>query len=394
MAFTSGPVSFQRFLIDGPMPTDVTDKYVKAVNDHAFGRLAVLPDDTQLGWIGPHHLFETEIEGERIACGPYVHLAVRVDRLKAPPNVVKAYVQVEQQTMLQAKGREFLNRSEKRQAREKALIRADQEARAGNFRRMNSYPLLIDAKHRSVFLGTLSTTVADKVMQLFYDTFGRGLEPADPERLAQRALDREKKARALESLVPFTLVTPPDPPADRDVFGETDLRFLGKEFLTWLWFQTEADDGPLRVSTGDEVTVLLDKTLRLKCDFGLTGVDVLTADNPTSLPEAKAALRIGKQPTRAGLILGTPQGEFRLTLDGQRLAVSGLVLPEDETAQDEPAILEQRFELVADAAHLLDALFEMFVLRRTARSWSGDLQAMSTWAVGKNRAKLPRAASA
>lgn len=395
MGFASGPVSFQRFLIDGSMPANVTERFVRAVNDHAFGRLAMLPDDTQLGWIGPNHLFETDIAAESIACGPYVHLAVRVDRLKAPPSVIRAYVQVEEQAMLQAKGREFLNRGEKRQARERALGRADQETRAGTFRRMNAYPLLIDAKHRTVFLGTLSATVADKVMQLFYDTFGRGLEPADPERLATRILDQQQRTRTLEGLAPFTLVKPPDGLADSaSVLSETDLCFLGKEFLTWLWCQTESDDGPLRVSAGDEVTVLLDRTLRLKCDFGVTGTDVITADNPTSLPEAKAALRIGKQPTRAGLILGSPHGEFRFTLDGPRLAVSGLVLPEDETSQNGRARQEQRFELIADAAHLLDALFELFVLRRTARGWSRDLQALSAWAAGRDRAKLRPAVSA
>ncbi|MCK4340498.1 MAG: hypothetical protein KAY37_02090 [Phycisphaerae bacterium] len=395
MAFASGPVSFLRFMIDGSLPTDITDKLVQAVNSRAFGKSGVQSDGTQSGWIGPRHLFETEIAAEHIACGPFVHLAVRIDRLKAPANVVKAYIRLEEETALQTGGREFLNRGEKRQAREAALIRADQETRAGGFRRMKAYPLLIDLEHQMVYLGNSGPSVADKVMQLFYDTFGRGLEPVDPERVAVRIMERARKTRALESLTPFTLVTPPEGYGEAAVgFAGTDLNFLGKEFLTWLWYRIDADEGPLKVRTGDEVTVMIDKIVRLKCDFGLTGTDVITADSPANLPEARAALRIGKQPTKMGLIVGAPAGEFRFTLDGMRLAVSGLTLPEDETEQDVRARLEQRFESITDVANLLDALFEMFLLSRTDRNWSRDLRSMSAWAAGQPEKTQLRAASA
>jgi hypothetical protein len=111
------------------------------------------------------------------------------------------------------------------------------------------------------------------------------------------------------------------------------------------------------------------------------------------LPEAKAAVRVGKQPTKLGLIVGAPVGEFRLTLEGNRLAVSGLTLPEDEEEQDARARLERRFELIGDAANLLDALFELFVLARTGREWNRELAAMSAWAAGK-AGKRPRVVSA
>ena len=123
MALVSGPVSFQRFLIAGEMPRDVDDKFIQRVNERAFGHMPPLPDDTQAGWIGPQHLFETDISAEAIACGSFVQLGLRIDRLKVPPSVVKAYVQLEQATAMEASGRDFLNRGEYRQAREAALAR-------------------------------------------------------------------------------------------------------------------------------------------------------------------------------------------------------------------------------------------------------------------------------
>jgi recombination associated protein RdgC len=395
MAFASGSVSLQRFSIDGQMPAEVDDTLVAALNAQAFGHAPPQSDDTQIGWIGPRHLFDTEITGDAIACGPFAHLAVRIDQLKPPANIVRAYVHLEEETALQDSGRAFLNRAEQRRARAAAQDRADKEARAGSFRRRSLCPMLIDLEHGDVYLGTLGATAADKVMQLFYDTFGRGLEPIDAERLASRILERARRARVLESLTPFTLVKPPDHAADlpANVPG-SDLNFLGKEFLTWLWYQTDRDDSALAVRGGDALTLMIDRTMRLKCDFGLTGSDVITADSPTLLPEARAALRVGKQLTRAGLVIGAPGGEFRFTLDGQRLAVSGLALPEEDGEPDARARLEQRFERISDVVHLIDALFELFLLERTGRTWDQTLRAMSEWATGKSRRRRLRVTSA
>jgi hypothetical protein len=85
---------------------------------------------------------------------------------------------------------------------------------------------------------------------------------------------------------------------------------------------------------------------------------------------------------KMGLTLGCPLGEFRLTLDGPRFTVSSLIVPEDESEEDIRVRFEQRFERVADTCDLLDALFELFLLRRTNRTWSADLHKMSEWATG------------
>lgn len=382
MGFASGPVSFQRFFIDGKLPHEVNDAFVAALNGQTFGRKPPAADDTQIGWTGPQHLFATELAAEQLMYGPFAYLAVRLDKLRPPASVVKAYTLLEEETALAASGREFLSKSERRQAREAARMRADQEARSGAFRRMSHTPTLIDLKQRVLYLGGGSASLGDKVLQLFYDTFGCTLTPADPEQLAGRIAQRSGLLRSLENVAPMTLVNPPDDQAaGGDFSGE--LSFLGKELLTWLWYQAEAQHAMLKIRQDDQVTVMLDKTLRLKCDFGLTGVTTIAADNPTSLPEAHAALRIGKQPTRVGLVVGTGVGEFRLTLDGPRLAVSGLVLPDPDAPRSPREVLEQRFEQIVDTATIVDALYELFLDRRLARDWERELHALANWAAGK-----------
>lgn len=386
MGFASGSVSYQRFHVTGKMPKDVDDAFVKALNERSFGRIPPATDQTQYGWIGPGHLFETEIAAERIAFGDYVHVALRIDKLKVPPAILKSYVRQEEEVALQVSGREFLSKFERKKAREAAILRAEQESRDGRFRRAGAVGVLIDLAAKHVYLGNTSTAVADRLMAVFSDTFGVVIEPETSGRLASRLTIAAKNGRALENLEPMQLVRPPDGHApDETDFVDRGQDFLGKEFLTWLWFRTDADDGPLRIAGGNDVTVMIDKSLRLKCDFGLTGSTMISADHPVELPEAKAALRIGKSPNRAGVVLGSGLGEFRLSLEAQRWTIGGLTLPEPPAEEtDVRTRLENRFEQIADVAGQLDALYDLFLSERIGAKWSTIERAMQKWAAGRN----------
>jgi len=395
VGLSSGSVSFRRYFISGAGPADVTDAFVTAVHDNAFGRYgSASTDGTEVGWITPRHLFDTDITAERIAVGRFVSLAMRIDRNAVPAAVLKSYIHVEEDVALQAGGREFLSKSERAQARETAQIRAEREAKNGAFRRIFAYPLLIDLDRQTVYFGNLGVGVNDKMMALFMDTFDCGLEPASADRLAYRLMQAAGGIEGVEHAKPSHLIRAPQGcEGAPDDFDTGDRGFLGKEFLTWLWFKVDSDDGALRVSTGDEIAVMIDRVLRLECDFAVTGTDVITADGPAALPEARAALTVGKQPTKMGLIFGGRAGEFSLVLDGRRMTVSSMVLPPDEDGADKDlhARRERRFEQIADAAELLDVLYELFLRRRTSGTWSRELGKMRAWVAGRKNA---RAASA
>lgn len=382
MGLAAGPVTFQRFFALAALPSAVDDRFMHKLERRSFEKAVTLPDDTQIGWIGPRHVFDTPIVAGHCAYGRFVWLGLRVDRLRVPANVLKGYIRMAEQAALDASGREMLTKFDKRKARETALAQADKERSAGDFRRPAAYPVLIDLEQSCVYLASTSAPLADKLMQLFRETFSVALEPADAARVATRRMLAAKNARALEHLTPFHLVRPKDRDVEATDF-EGDLSFLGREFLTWLWWQIDSDAGALRVRTGDELHVSIDRMLRLRCDFGLTGVALLTADGVASLPEARIALRHGKQPTKCGLVLGGAAGEFRFTLDAAKLAVSGLIVPEPEGAKDLRGRLEARFESIADCADLIDALFELFLHRRTGREWNRELREMTGWAAGK-----------
>jgi recombination associated protein RdgC len=255
--------------------------------------------------------------------------------------------------------------------------------------------VLIDLDRQAVYFGNLGAAANDRLMTLFLDTFACGLEPANADRLAYRLMQSDTDG--IEHARPFHLVR--EPPAQEgapDDFDTGDRSFLGKELLTWLWFKTDTDASAFRVSSGDEVSVMIDRVLRLECDFAVSGTDVITADGPATLPESRAALTTGKQPTKMGLVFGGRAGEFSLVLEGRQMAVTGLVLPKEDRLVDEDpkSGREQRFEQIADAAELLDVLYELFLRRRTAGPWRRELGRMRAWAAGGGVGLTERAASA
>ncbi len=384
MGFTSGMVAFQRFRIAGKSLGSVDDDFLRAVNDYGFGKRGSADPYTQVGWIPAGALFDPELTAEKVAFGRFAYLGLRIDKLNPPANIVRSYVQMEEDVALRASGREFLTKGERRQARETAKERAEQEARSGMFRRIASYPLLIDLERNELLFGNLGATVAEKLLELFGSTFQRGLDPVQPDPLAETLMREE--SRALEQLTPFHLVESPfEGDGDGSSLDHVDLNYLGKEFLTWLWFKLDAERSSLTLTDGNELTVMIDRTLRLECDFGMTGTDVITSDAPAGLPEAKAALAIGKQPTKMGLVIGSTLGDFSLVLDGRKWTVSGLILPEDDEDRSAAEAFEQRFELIFDCAHLLEVIFELFLRNRVARDWAGELRSMSAWARGGSK---------
>lgn len=390
MAFASGNVSMQRFFLSGKPFDAADDRFMAMLNEYAFGRRGGSDPNVQSGWISGRHLFDHELTAEKIVFGRYVHLALRVDSLKVPGAVARSMMRMEEEAALQASGRAFLTKTEQRMAREAGKLRIEQETKSGAYRRIAAYPVLIDLEAGGVLLGNTGASAGERLIELFGNTFSRALLPADPDQLATRGLGAD--SRALEQLRPFYLTTPPDG-YDADGLSLAGVQFLGREFLTWLWFLIDTQQtSALRLRSNDEVAIMIDRTLRLECAFGMTGADVITADAPAGLPEARSALAIGKLPTKAGLLLGSPAGEFGFALDGPRMTVTGLVLPEGERTDDPRAAIEQRFELCFDCLALLDTLYELFLRRRIRADWSQVQSEMSAWARG-GQATLRRASA-
>ncbi len=389
MAFASGPMTFRRFYISGSMPKMGDESIVSALAGCAFGRYgSAEADGSETGWIAPDHLFDTDMTAEKILFDRFVYVQMRLDRTAPPSRIIRSYESMEEQAALETSGKEFLSKREKMAAREAAAARASEESRSGLFRRISAVPVLIDLRAGVVYLGTSATVAADKFILLFRDTFDAALEPATSEHLAYRIMNAAGDPRSVEDATPVHFASTADA-HDAGEGGGMDQSFLGREFLTWVWFKTDRGQS-LFDSGSDRITVMISGHMHLDCDFRLSGSDTIRSQGPASTPEARAALVTGKQPTRVGLTLGCKSGEYSLTLDGPRFTVSALKLP-DSSGADRRGRFEERFEQMTEVSGLLDVLFGLFLGQRASRDWAGVLSAMQAWAREPNAAATPPA---
>ncbi len=155
-------------------------------------------------------------------------------------------------------------------------------------------------------------------------------------------------------------------------------RFLGAEFLVWLWFCSETFDGKFVVDAGP-LELWLDSPLSMESQLQPGERIALRGIHPSSTAEAKEALRQNKLPTRARLVLRTESHEFALVLDAATLGVSGASVPAVLSRDADEGFLE-RMNLLDALHHALDELFASFVRLRLDAGWEKRwVPAMASW---------------
>lgn len=160
------------------------------------------------------------------------------------------------------------------------------------------------------------------------------------------------------------------------------LRFLGREFLLWLWFESEVFETELRPTGEEPLSLWLEAQLTLvfeKEESRLKGAV------PASSPEAKKALQQGKLPKEARVRVTRIDKEFSFTLKADALALSGLKLPTELKKDDEKhEIFYERMMLLEELEQGLEALYADFTALRLADAWERELvPTMRAWAHGE-----------
>ena len=161
---------------------------------------------------------------------------------------------------------------------------------------------------------------------------------------AQEWAAEAKRRKALEEVIPAAF-RPGDARAEIAWWNHEsgNFDFLGNEFLLWLWWRWETQSDTIALPDDSEVTGMFARTLSLQCPRDESGKETITAESPVRLPEAAQAIRTGKLPRKAGLILVRHGEQYELTLQAETFTISGAkIRTEDgEEAAEGQGILEQ-----------------------------------------------------
>jgi len=246
---------------------------------------------------------------------------------------------------------------------------------------------LWDAKNGLLYCGGTSAAASDVCVGLLSEAFELELRRLSSGKLALEWATKARQRRALNDAVPanYRSVGAGAEVAWWD--GERDnYDFLGNEFLLWLWWRWETQGETIQLPDGSDVTGMFARTLALECPRGESGKGTIAAEDPTYLPEAAQAIRSGKLPRKAGLILVRHGEQYELTLQAETFVVSGAKIQVDEAAEGR-GILEDRIESLRGLKATLGLLFQAFCERRIGKGWSGDLEQMRGWLKTRPRAR-------
>ena len=156
---------------------------------------------------------------------------------------------------------------------------------------------------------------------------------------------------------------------------------LGGEFLTWLWFQSELNEG--RVLAGDqEVEVWFDARLTLESLGQVRESNVIRSDSPTETDEARASLQSGKHVQQARLRVVLDQKSWTATIKAEDLTLHSVKVPALLTEAEDDRLYE-RLALLEEIHALVGGLFGSFMeIRLDHGRWHDEVKHLRHWVHG------------
>jgi recombination associated protein RdgC len=153
-------------------------------------------------------------------------------------------------------------------------------------------------------------------------------------------------------------------------------RFLGEEFLIWLWMRGLTEGGASG-SSGDTSACFLDDEVLLVTERGDVKELSLRKGNPPESLEAFEAISRGMRPYRAKVRILAGDMEWVFSLDAPQLDFSSMKLPPTQTKDLQSRVSDRMFLLEEGTGHL-ERRFALFLARRS-KDPDGLIDEMKAW---------------
>ncbi|MFH2143407.1 MAG: hypothetical protein ABIJ97_13360 [Bacteroidota bacterium] len=162
-------------------------------------------------------------------------------------------------------------------------------------------------------------------------------------------------------------------------------KFLGNDFLTWVWFLIETDENLTNLlNTKETITLEVGNAIVLENKLGDKSVEKISIKgDQAGLEEGTTALKKGAFVTQINLICKINEDEYKFTIKGESFNVSGLKTPKiDLSGKDdemEGLVLEKAF-FNFKIFEVIDTLFLKYIDQRTSDDWNNKgLQDIRNW---------------
>jgi hypothetical protein len=284
----------------------------------------------------------------------------RLDQRKVPHLLLKQYTRTAIQAYRDEHEGKWPGRKEKQRIREDVLLQLMDRT----LPKPSACEIVWNTRRQWLLMGSTSKRMLDASWEHLESYLQIHPVPLFHVQWALRLLSPRGRERAVLS----SLVSP----ESHDAFFEG--RFLGYEFLTWLWFHSETSDGKIFLEDGRKAEVHLGDRLTLSLpDDG--NERVICTTQGSDLHEARTALQRGKRVEEAQFFILLDENEYFLRLDTNLWAIRGLKTPKQIKEQAEEDLDGQFLEkmyFLEEVFACLDILYGHFLSLRLGPEWEAE----------------------
>ncbi|MFC1837281.1 hypothetical protein ACFLYW_01205 [Thermodesulfobacteriota bacterium] len=169
-----------------------------------------------------------------------------------------------------------------------------------------------------------------------------------------------------------------------DIISEK--KFLGQEFLTWLWFKSEERGGAVQLPGTGDILIVFEKHMLLESGEGESHERLICKGLQTELQEARTGLLMGKKLEKARIYLAKGDYEWRFSLSATLFEFRSVSLPKTVSAGDESsdplaweAKVLERVGMSEEVVLTIDELFRMFLKIRISSDWLYEKDGLKAW---------------
>jgi hypothetical protein len=372
MGLLNGAWTFSRYRVLGTRPEEFTDHIDKGLKKYAFSDYRDEHREKNLGWTSLENILDTDFTYANYKCGDYLLFSLRTDRRAVPPTLLKLKILEAEKKYIAETGKIKLYRQEREELKERS--------RFSLMEKVLPVPAFHDIcwslSRNLVFFGSHSEKVTDDFLNIFKESFQLSLTPFLPWEQGQKfSQDNQDTEPAINDTAHDAYHT--DNPAPASPI------FLGREFLTWLWFKSEERNGIITVPEMGENEIVFLQRLVLASGENEYSETVVCQGIHADMQEGKEALRRGKKIKEARLKLVKDSMKWEFTFQADMFQFQSLKLPavmEIENDADREGLIIERIYLIEKVIDAMDNLFTRFLQLRSSILWEKEeLPRMKKW---------------
>lgn len=364
MGFLKGTLTFSRWRVAGDLQSPFPDFFDGQLKKYAFQEPGAGADEKSIGWTSLENILDTRFEQANYAVGNYLLSCLRIDRKAVPPALLRVRMLEGEQKALRETGRTRLSKD----TRQKLKDRLQEDLMKRAYPVPSFHEILWSPSQKRLLLGALSQKVFQDFEDLFKISFRLSLRPFLPWDPSFLDAPTARKIGSLSKGFMLELEKPQEKQADAS--------FLGREFLTWLWFKSEERNGRIAIPGKDDVEAQFLRRIVLESGAGEYSETVVCQGLHADLREGKAALREGKRVREARIELKRDSQNWEFTFKADPFQFQSMRLPdsagEDEEGADREGRTLERIYTIETAMNTMDELFDFFLRRRFSAEWVSE----------------------